>query len=212
MKRPAADTAVALVALLCATSARAQTAGVEKDPSPTARDSASPSPRARKLEPFGPRNAVSIYPWSLLGPGVALQYERYAFPRWVSVVTGAGFRMSGEKDYGSFSFSTALEGRLWFVGSAPFTTVGERAMVGPYFAARADVTWTRLWRDRDSKVIGTTLEHEETLLFGHRFVAGPVEVTPLLGGGITTQIDPSGRLATASRWVLKAGLTLGILF
>jgi hypothetical protein len=168
--------------------------------------------RVERGEPFGPKNAVSLHPWSLLGPGVALQYERYAFPRWVSVVTGAGFRTSGQADFGSMSFSTALEVRLWLVGHAPFTALPAHSMVGPYFSARGDFTWTRLWHEKTGETIGNAFEHAETANFGHRFVVGPVEITPTLGIGASTQHDMTGMLAAATTPVIKAGLTIGIMF
>jgi hypothetical protein len=176
------------------------------------RDAAAKEPAVRKLDRHGPRNAVSVHPWSFLGPGVALQYERYAFPRWVSVVSGLGFRTSGQEDFGSFSFSTALEGRLWLIGRAPFTRSGDRAMVGPYLAARVDLTWTRVWHEPDGRTIGTTIEHEEAVLFGYRLALGPVEASPFVGVGATTQHDTSGRLAAVTNPALKAGLALGIMF
>jgi hypothetical protein len=171
-----------------------------------------PEPPKSTKGAYGPRNAISFHPWSLLGPGVALQYERFAFPRWISVVAGLGFRASGQEDFGSLSLSTALEGRLWLIGRAPFTKLGERAMVGPYLAARADVSWTRVWHEPDGRSIGATIEHEEAALFGYRFTLGPVEITPFLGMGISSQHDTSGRLAAVTNPVLKAGLTLGVMF
>ena len=176
------------------------------------RETRTPEAPAAKQPSFGPRNAVSLHPWSLFGPGVALQYERFAFPRWVSVVTGLGFRTSGQEDFGSLSLSTALEGRLWLIGRAPFTKHGDRAMVGPYVAARADLTWTRVWHEPDGRTIGNTIEHEEAALFGYRFALGPVEATPFVGVGASSQHDTSGRLAAVTNPVLKAGLTLGVMF
>jgi len=202
--------AIGAVALLAASQAGAQPAQ-DADQHPT-KDTAAPDVRPREVSAYGPRNAVSLHPWSLLGPGVLLQYERYAFPRWVSVATALGFRTSGQEDFGSLALSTALEGRLWLIGRAPFTKHGERAMVGPYVAARVDLTWTRMWSERDDRTIGTTIEHEESVLFGYRVALGPVEVTPALGFGASTQHDTSGRLASLTRPALKMGMTLGVMF
>lgn len=190
-----------------------RTARAQVSPDAPPRDVGS-APAAGKppLDRYGPRNALSLHPWSLFGPGVALQYERYAFPRWVSVATGLGLRASGQGDYRSVTFSTALEGRFWMIGRAPFSTVGDRAMVGPFVGARVDATWTRIWHAADGRAVGNAFEHAETAEVGSRLVFGPVEATPFLGAGVTTQHDPSGRLAALTGPVLKVGLTLGVMF
>src|SRR4051812_47572140 len=93
------------------------------------------------LSPYGPRNSATMNFFSVFGPGLALEYERYLPPRF-SVMTGLGFRATGGASYSTLTLSTSLELRYWLSGRSLWSKLGDRAMVGPYFGLREDVSWT----------------------------------------------------------------------
>ncbi len=174
-----------------------------------AQDAAPPSPAS---EPAPPKNVVSLQLMSLLNSGVAVQYERFLAPPRVSIVTGLGLRGSGGPDIDVFESSFSTEGRVWLVGKAPFSRFAQPAMVGPYVGVRLDLGLTKV--SQDGQVLGTSYRISESLMLGVRFAfAHRFEVTPSMGFGLRTDIDPRGELAPWTRVELfRLGVTAGVMF
>jgi hypothetical protein len=179
-----------------------------------------PSAAAAAEDDFGPRNSATLSFFSIFGPGLSLEYERYAPFRlrsWrgmlipLSVMSGLGFRTTGG-DYTTLTISTSLELRLWLTGRGPWSTLGEHAMVGPFVALREDASFTWVHDDTRDRLAGTAVELSETLSIGYRLTAWQLAFTPSLGFALTTQVDPGGRLAPITYPAAKFALTLGVLF
>jgi hypothetical protein len=159
-----------------------------------------------------PENVLSIQLVSLLANNVQLQYERFLRPPRVSFVTGLGFRSSGGPETDVFESSFGVEGRIWLIGKAPFSRFERAAMVGPYIGVRLDSGLTKV--SQDGHVLGTSIRISEAIMLGVRFAfAKRFELTPSLGGGLRTDIDPRGRLALWTRGeIFRLGLTAGVMF
>lgn len=178
-------------------------------PAPPAQDRTSESARRRG----NPRNAISVPLVALFNSGLAVEYERFFAPPHFSLVTGAGFRTSGGRTLDVLEASFGLEGRLWIWGKGPFSRFDGRAMVGPYLGLRFDYGATRVWTE-GGRGLGSAVRFGESLNFGVRLTAARhVHVTPSLGFGVRTEIDPSGRLAPLTSFeALRMGLAVGALF
>jgi hypothetical protein len=85
-------------------------------------------------------------------------------------------------------------------------------MTGPLLALREDVAFTLVEDDRRGRLAGTAVEFAETLSLGYRLSLWRLHATPLLGGTVTTQLDPRGRLAPITFLSGKLALTLGVMF
>ena len=105
-----------------------------------------------------------------------------------------------------------MELRLWVLGRAPWSTLGEHAMVGPFVALREDASWTSVHDDVLDRLAGTAVELSETLSIGYRVTAWRIAATPSLGFALTTQLDPRGRLAPITYPAAKLAITFGVLF
>jgi hypothetical protein len=150
--------------------------------------------------------------FSFFGPGVTVEYERFAFPPAVSLVNALGFRTTGGSDYSTTTFTTSLEARVWPFNVGSLRTAESGPMTGPLLSFREDLAWTAVQDNRRNHLAGTAVEIAETLGIGYRLTLWRLHATPLLGGTVTTQLDPRGRLAPAT-WVSgKLAITLGILF
>ncbi|HUH04716.1 MAG TPA: hypothetical protein VML75_22120 [Kofleriaceae bacterium] len=145
--------------------------------------------------------------------GIAAQAEQLLPERRISLVAGLGVRSSAGEDFGSRTLSLGGEARYWFTGRALWTRLPERSMVGWFTGARLDVAWTDT-RDRvEDRDIGSNLGLAVTATSGYRIaIRRRVEVTPSLGLGLTTEIDPTGRLPALVRGTLRLGLTAGWMF
>lgn len=171
-----------------------------------------PAEAAEPLRAHGPRNALSVSFFSLFGPGLTLEYERFALPPRLSVVSAIGFRSTGGDDFSTFTLTTSLEARCWLYGRGPFSRLGDRAMVGPFIAFREDVGWTSIHDEVRDRRVGGAIEIGETLFTGYRFTIWHVELTLAQGVTLTTQIDPRGRLAPTTFVAAKFAGTFGVLF
>ena len=169
-------------------------------------------PAAAAARDPGPRNSASVSFFSVFGPGVTLEYERLVRPPLVSFVSGLGFRATGGDDYGSLTLTTSLEGRLWLSNLLPLRKPGERRMDGLLLALRGDVAWTSLQDHTRGRLAGTAVELAETLGLGYRFTVWRLHATPLVGGTVTTQLDPRGRLAPNTFLSGKLAITFGVLW
>lgn len=145
--------------------------------------------------------------------GVAVQAEQLLAPRRISVVAGAGMRASAGEDFGSRTLSLSGEVRYWFTGRALWTRLPRRSMVGWFAGARVDAAWTSN-RDRlEDRGLGSNLGIALTATGGYRIaIRRRVELTPSLGLGLTTDVDPSGRLPAFTRGTARLGLTVGYMF
>ena len=159
-----------------------------------------------------PMNAASLLLPSLTNGGVAVQYERFVAPPRLSIATSMGVRYSGGKDYDVIESGFGGECRVWFDGRAPFTHFTGRAMVGPYLGFRVDFGLTH--ETYGGHVAGNAMRVAESVSLGYRFaVASRIEITPSLGAGLRTEIDPRGRLPAWTRGeILRMGVTAGVLF
>ena len=164
------------------------------------------------LSRYGPRNAVALSLFSLFGPGIALEYESFAFPRRVSIASGLGYRASAAGEYSSFTVTPSLELRYWLYGRSLWSNLGDRAMVGPFASLREDVSWTALTDTTRDRLAGTSVEFAETFALGYRFTVGPVAVTQSHGFTVATQLDPRGRLAETTYFAVKLAVTVGVMF
>jgi hypothetical protein len=187
---------------------------------------ASPSAAAEAAEAppasaYGPLNSAAMSFFSVFGPGLSIEYERYAPFRIgagpgllvpLSVMTGLGWRATGGDSYSTFTLSTSVELRLWILGRGPWSTLGEHAMVGPLVALRGDASWTSVEDDVLDRLAGTSVEVSETLSIGYRLTAWRIAITPSLGFALTTQMDPRGRLAPITYPAAKLAITFGVLF
>jgi hypothetical protein len=188
--------ASALLALsLSASPAKAEPSSA-KPPSPTS---------------FGARNSLSFSFFSLFGPGLTVEYERYLRPPALSFVSGLGFRTTGGSEYTTLTLTSSFEGRLWLGNMGPWRSA-DRRMTGPLLSLRGDVAWTSVEDDRRERLVGTAVEIAETLSLGYRFLLFRVHATPLLGATVTTQLDPRGHLAPITFVSGKLAITFGVLF
>jgi hypothetical protein len=200
--RPEARRRARALALACAlASARASAARA-----------AEPTRATEPVSAYGPRNAVFVSFFSLFGPGLTLEYERFALPPRLSVVSAIGFRKTGGDDFSTFTLTTSLEGRFWLYGRAPFSRLGDRAMVGPFLAFREDVAWTSVHDEVADRRAGGAIEIAETLSAGYRVTIWRVELTLSQGVTLTTQLDPRSRLAPTTFVAAKLAGTFGALF
>lgn len=165
----------------------------------------------RKLEP-GPRNALSVHPFSISSHGLAIQYENYLFPRHWSLATGLGFRSSSRGDYSSWVTSVGFEPRYWLWGTDRSTTLGADAMVGPFASLRLDVSWMSMTDTRNDRWAGGNVGVSTVASIGWRFAIGQVELTPSFGLGTRSDFDPRGRLAPWTRAVVRFDWTVGYMF
>jgi hypothetical protein len=160
----------------------------------------------------GPRNAISVHPFSLLAHGVALQYERYVSPRRFSLVLAAGFRSSSRGDYSSWVTTVGVEPRVWLARAERPRHLGRDAMVGPYLGVRGDAAWLAMTDTTRNAWVGGNMGLSLVGSFGWRFTVSVVELTPSFGVGARTDIDPTGRLAAWVRPVYRLDWTVGWMF
>lgn len=158
--------------------------------------------------------AVSLALPALQGfGGMAVQAEQLWRERRTSLVAAVGLRSSAGEDFGSRTLSLSGEARYWFTGRALWTRLPRRSMVGWFAGGRLDLGWTHLRDEVDDRGIGSNLGIAVTATGGYRIaIRRRVELTPSAGLGITTEIDPSGRLPAFGRGTLRLGFTAGWMF
>lgn len=152
-------------------------------------------------------NALSVQLVSLLQGGATVQYERFVAPEQrVSFATSIGMRISGGHDYDVIESGYGCEGRFWFLKG--------KGMAGPFMSLRFDTGLTRVADAGDGRVLGSNLRFAETFNVGVRFVFFErLEITPSVGLGLRTDVDPRGRLSPWTRAeLLRLGLTFGAVF
>jgi hypothetical protein len=178
---------------------------------PPERAETAPSP-ASPAGLYGPLHSASVSFFSFFGPGVTMEYERFALPPGLSFVSALGFRSTGGDDYTTATVTTSLEARLWLGNVVPWRGPDRRTMVGPLLSLRADVAWTSVNDDTRGRLAGTAVELAETLGLGYRLTLWRLHATPILGATVTTQTDPRGRLAPITFLSGKLAVTLGVMF
>jgi hypothetical protein len=159
-----------------------------------------------------PENTLSLSLFALSSGGLAAQYERFVLPPRLSFATSLAVRRSGGRDFDVLDTAFGAEGRFWLSGRAPFGAFAGPAMVGPYLSVRVDYGIVSVSDDRH--VLGATHTVAEAFTFGYRFsIAGVVHVTPSVGVGVRTELDPTGRLAPWTRAELvRLGLSAGVMW
>lgn len=167
---------------------------------------------ARAADDAGPRNALSVHPFSITSHGLAVQYERYLLPRHWSLALGLGFRSSSRGDYSSWVTAAGIEPRYWLWGPDRSKHLGSDAMVGPFASLRFDAAFMTMSDTTRDKWIGGNVGLSLVGSFGWRFAIGPVELTPSLGVGARTDFDAAGRLAPWTRAVYRFDWTAGYMF
>lgn len=198
---------------LPAAASPAGSAPVETAPAPAAAAAATVAPAAMKPPlSSGFLHAASVSFFSFFGPGLTLEYEHFALPPAVSFVSALGFRTTGGADFTTFTLTTSLEAHLWLANIGPWRSPERRTMVGPLLALREDVAFTRVDDHTRDRLAGTAVEIAETLSLGYRLALWRLHATPMLGGTVTTQLDPRGRLAPLTFLSGKLAITLGVLF
>ncbi len=170
------------------------------------------SAEARAADDAGPRNALSVHPLSITSHGLALQYERYLFPRHWSLALGTGFRSSSRGDYSSWVTSVGIEPRYWLWGTNRSAKLGADAMVGPFLSLRFDTAWMTMTDTKRDRWVGGNVGVSLVGSFGWRFAIGHLETTPSFGLGSRTDFDPKGRLAPWTRAVIRFDWTVGWMF
>jgi hypothetical protein len=168
---------------------------------------------ARAADDAGPRNAISVHPFSLTSHGLAVQYERYLKPRHLSLVLGVGARSSSRADYSSLVTSVGIEPRFWLARDPTRSKrLGKNAMVGPYLSLRFDTSYLMMTDTTRDQWVGGSLGLSFVGSFGFRFALGRLEITPSIGVGSRTDFDAAGRLAPWTRAVYRFDWTVGWLF
>ncbi len=165
-----------------------------------------------RADEAGPRNALSVHPFSITSHGLAVQYERYIVPRHWSLALGLGFRASSRGDYSSWVTSAGIEPRYWLWGPGRSQHLGSDAMVGPFVSLRFDTAWMTMTDTTRDKWVGGNVGLSLVGSFGWRFAIGHVELTPSLGVGSRTDFDAAGRLAPWTRAVYRFDWTAGWMF
>jgi hypothetical protein len=167
---------------------------------------------ANACKHVGPRNVISTQPLALAARGFALSYERFVGPPRFSVVGTAGFRGAALGDYSSSTVNGGIEGRVWVRRDAGFGCSAP-AMSGPYFGLHLNTGVTTLTDRTTDSSVGSSLTFTSTIDFGWRWIAFRIlEITPSLGWGYHTDVDPRGHLATTVRPALVVGLSVGWIF
>jgi hypothetical protein len=168
---------------------------------------------ARAQDKAGPRNAISVHPFSLTSHGLAVQYERYLKPRSFSLVLGLGVRSSSRSDYSSWATSVGIEPRYWLARDPTRSKrLGADAMIGPYLSLRTDVAYLMMTDTTRDQWVGGNIGLSFVGSFGWRFAIGRVEITPSIGLGSRTDFDAAGRLAPWTRAVYRFDWTVGWMF
>ncbi len=158
------------------------------------------------------QNSASFSFFSLFGPGITLEYERFVKEPSLSFVSGLGFRATGGNDYETLTLTPSMEVHLWLSNVVPFLMGTTREMAGFLLAFREDVAFTKVENKLRNQLAGNAIEVAETLSVGYRFYVWRVHATPLLGGTVTTALDPSKRLAPHTFLSGKLAITFGVLF
>jgi hypothetical protein len=168
---------------------------------------------AQAADKAGPRNALSLHPFSLGAHGVAVQYERYVKPRHLSLVLGAGLRSSSRGDYESWVTSVGIEPRYWLARDPTRSKrLGADAMIGPYLSLRFDTSYLMMTDTTRDQWVGGSIGLSFVGSFGWRFTIGRLEITPSFGVGSRTDFDAAGRLAPWTRAVFRGDWTVGWMF
>jgi hypothetical protein len=168
---------------------------------------------ARAADETGPRNVLSLHPFSLGAHGVALQYERYIKPRHLSLVLGAGVRSSSRGDYESWVTSVGIEPRYWLARDPTRSKrLGADAMIGPYLSLRLDASYLMMTDTTRDQWVGGSVGLSFVGSFGWRFTIGRLEITPSFGVGARTDFDAAGRLEPWTRAVFRGDFTVGWMF
>jgi hypothetical protein len=164
------------------------------------------------LEPAPLDSAVSVPLDPLLAlAGIAGEYERQR-DRWSGSVSGALASYAGG-DYGSTTLAAGIEVRYWFKRSAIWSAVAPGTMVGWFAGARFDTAAVRTVDRMEDRTLATTVAFEVTVRGGYRFAPWRrLLVTPSLGLGSRTEVDPGGRIPSWRRGVLSTQLAVGWLF
>ncbi len=168
--------------------------------------------RAARADEVGPRNALSLHPFSLTSHGLAVQYERYIAPRHWSLAFGLGGRSGSRGDYSSWTTTVGIEPRYWLWGPDRSEHLGGDAMVGPFLSLRCDASFMTMSDTRHHRWIGGNEGYSLVGSFGWRFAIGHLEITPSLGVGARADFDATGRLAPWMRPVYRFDWTVGWMF
>lgn len=159
--------------------------------------------------------AISVGLWSLSGfAGLQAQYEAPLpiRPRW-SWIAGGGVRFAARSDYGSRTLAVGAEARYWITGRTVWARLPARSPAGWFAGARLDLAWTRTRDKVADAAIGDNLSTALTATGGYRFVIKrKVELTPMVGLGLTRETDLEGRLGGWTRGTGRLGMTLGWMF
>ena len=152
-----------------------------------------------------PRNALSVPLVALFEHALALEYERHLAPQG-SLATSMAFRKSGGRDFDVVSAGFGLEARYWLRARDAFVR-------GPHLGVRFELGVLQVADSRH--VLGETVRFGESVAIGWRFAPWDlVAITPSVGMGLRTEIDPRGRLPPWTRpeylrlgdWCFLAGL------
>jgi hypothetical protein len=166
------------------------------------------------LEPPIQRNAVSISVPAVDGlRGVGASYERWLPSRRISLAALGQIRQTATGDYGAMNAGIGGELRWYWRADAWLSKLPAGSMVGWFVGARVELAFGAM-RDRvDDRWLGESVELATSGLVGYRIAPWrQLEITPSLGFGTRRQFDLSGRLPSASRNTLFAGLSVGWLF
>ena len=93
------------------------------------------------------------------------------------------------------------------------STLPAGSMVGWFVGARLELAVGATHDRVDDRWLGESLEIATSALVGYRIAPWrQLEITPSLGLGTRRQLDLSGRLPSAQRATITAGLSVGWLF
>lgn len=162
---------------------------------------------------FGPMNAMTLPPLSLLAFGGALEYERFLWPqRHLSLAVRAGARQAARGDFAGVGVGGGAEVRVWYAQKLLLKPRAPEGMAGLYVGLSLDLVGSSL-RKRGGDPLGGYFALSVSTLAGYRFFA----VWGLIGtvyAGLLVKRNwiLDGRTAAASVVRPTWGFTIGWAF
>lgn len=157
------------------------------------------------------RNAILVYPWSLINRGLVATYERAMPDARFSLAARTSLAFPAGGDYRSIQIGFSIDARYYPLAKGPFTRWEERAPVGLFLGLRVGVLVTRLTDRRNDRVVGTAERFLFETTLGYRFtIASRVEISPYVGALFYS--DRVAGFSSTLRPTASFGFSVGVLF
>lgn len=157
------------------------------------------------------KNAILLYPISLIGRGLVVAYERALPDARFTLFGRLSYASPAGGDLRSHEFGVGVGVRYYVMSKGPFTRWDGRAPVGLFVSVRAGLLRTWVSDRRNGRSLGHAdrLSFEST--FGYRFtIASRVELSPYVGAMIYSDLE--GITPISTRITAVFGATIGALF